>query len=173
MLWPHSSSQGAVRDLGLPVLHLLHTLHWAETHPHLMSGWSRSSNCFQCNSFLVTDYVWYCLHLLQPLARTNCPSLHDSSGEVWASFSFFSMELEILLTHDLKNRSQCSSSWGSLGPPPPSRLSTSTPPSSFQQLWGPFCLTKLDVEFVKWFLNRLSYQRKTRKSRQSTSHQNQ
>ena len=41
---------------------------------------------FQSGSYLVTDYIWRCLHLLWPLARTDWSRPQESAGELLLVF---------------------------------------------------------------------------------------
>ena len=132
--WSCFPQQCDDRDPWLPLLHLCHGLLGKETHPQLLSGcYQHSNKKVAISSFLNTDYIWCCLHLLWPLARTDWSRPQKSAGEL---LLVFKTHCSKELNEETSNLRYSSPSWASLGLPPPSPSSTSTLPSSFLQLWG-------------------------------------
>ena len=85
--WSCFPQQCDDRDPWLPLLHLCHGLLGKETDPQLLSGcYQHSNKKVAIFSFLATDYIWRCLHLLWPLARTDWSRPQKSAGELLLVF---------------------------------------------------------------------------------------
>ena len=86
-IWSCFQQQCDDRDPWLPLLHLCHGLLGKEADPQLLSGCYQHSNKEETIfSFLVTDHIWRCLHLLWPLARTDWSRPQESAGELLLVF---------------------------------------------------------------------------------------
>ena len=84
--WSCFPQQCDDRDPWLPLLHLCHGLLGKETHPQFLSGYQHSNKEEAIFSFLATDYIWRCLHLLWPFARIYWSRPQESAGEPFLVF---------------------------------------------------------------------------------------